>query len=100
MRNLFIYLSALNALSPVFGLRHGTAQLRDLLAYPKYEVQFLNDLPISTTDAEKARSIGIEREDEWFSLHLGIAGTKRLSNGTQPLSRSVSLTHTQTLGQG
>ena len=82
MRNLIIYLGALSALSSTSSaVRHGAAQLRDLLAYPKYEVQFLNDLPVSASDADKAKSLGVEREDEWLHLRLGLHDRKRLSDG-------------------
>lgn len=82
MRNLIIYLGALSALSSTSSaVRHGAAQLRDLLAYPKYEVQFLNDLPVSVSDADKAKSLGVEREDEWLHLRLGLHDRKRLSDG-------------------
>lgn len=90
MRNLYIYLSALSVLSPALGFRHGAAQLRDLLAYPKYDVQFLNDLPISASDGERAQAMGLDKEDEWLSLHLKNEGRRRLDNGTRPLRPEVS----------
>jgi protein OS-9 len=90
MRNLLIYLSALSSLSPVFGFRHGAAQLRDLLAYPKYDVQFLNDLPVSASDAERAKSLGVEREEEWLSLFLSLGSRRRLSDGGETAASAVS----------
>lgn len=80
MRNLSIYLSALLVLSsPVHGLRHGSRQLRDQLAFPKYQVDFLNDLPLSQSDAERCRAVGVEAEDEF--THARFAGRKRLGEG-------------------
>ena len=81
MRNLIIYLSALGALSPALAVSHGAAQLRDLLAYPKYDVQFLNDLPLSDSDAARAKARGVETEDEWFDLRLS-PNRKRLGDAT------------------
>ncbi|ORX33983.1 hypothetical protein BD324DRAFT_605342 [Kockovaella imperatae] len=69
MRNLVIYLSALTALSS-HAYKHEAAQLRDLLAYPKYEIQFLNDLPISWSDADRVEKEGLERAEEWSELRL------------------------------
>ncbi|WWC86782.1 uncharacterized protein L201_001661 [Kwoniella dendrophila CBS 6074] len=88
-RNLAIYLCALSALSSstTYAVRHGSHnsnnnQMRDLFAYPKYEVQFLNDLPLSKTDAERCQSIGIDNESNWLEpkVNSGDSG-RRLSDG-------------------
>jgi protein OS-9 len=89
MRNLGIYLSALATLSPALGVKHGAAQFRDLLAYPKYDVQFLNDLPISSGDAGRAETLGVETEDEWTRLHLDLHERKRLSDGSDVVPDAV-----------
>ena len=92
MRNLFIYISALTVLSDsVLSLKHGNAQLRDLLAYPKYDVQFLNDLPISSSDAGRAKSLGVEREDEWISPRFNPGERRRLSDGSADISDQVCI---------
>ena len=83
MRNLVIYLSALGTLSPALAISHGAAQLRDLLAYPKYDVQFMNDLPLSTSDADRAKTLGIETEIEWLDLRLASQDQRRLGDGSQ-----------------
>jgi protein OS-9 len=71
MRNLHIYLSALATLSvPVIGLRHGSRQLRDMLAFPKYQVEFMNELPLSHSDAERCRAMGVEDEDEFTQVRF------------------------------
>ena len=72
MRNLIIYISALCVLAEGHAFDHGAAQLRDLLAHPKYEVQFLNDLPVSQSDADRANTLGLEREEEWLDLRLSL----------------------------
>ncbi|WVN89339.1 uncharacterized protein L203_104562 [Cryptococcus depauperatus CBS 7841] len=56
---------------PAFSLRHGPHQLRDPYAYPKYQVQFLNDLPVSKSDANLAMEVGIKIEDEWLDKRVG-----------------------------
>lgn len=81
MRYLHIYLAALGTLSPTHAISHGAAQLRDLLAYPKYDVQFLNDLPLSHSDAEQAKTMGVETEDEWFDIKLQTRDRRRLGDG-------------------
>jgi protein OS-9 len=83
MRNLIIYLSALGTLSPTLAISHGAAQLRDLLAYPKYDVQFLNDLPLSHSDADRAERLGVETENEWLDLRLFTPDRRRLGDGNQ-----------------
>ncbi|KAK8847521.1 hypothetical protein IAR55_005379 [Kwoniella newhampshirensis] len=83
-RNLLIYLSALSVLTPLpsLSLRHGAHQLRDLYAYPKYEVQFLNDLPISADDANRCKNLGLESEEDWIKLRPGSHGEgERLIDG-------------------
>ena len=82
MRELAIYLWALGSLSSTYGLSHGSAQLRDMLAYPKYQVSFLNHLPVSVSDAAKARAIGIEKEEEWLSQRLSLPEERTLSDGS------------------
>ncbi|WVF69689.1 hypothetical protein IAT40_004468 [Kwoniella sp. CBS 6097] len=61
------------AASQVQALRHGAHQLRDLYAYPKYEVQFLNDLPLSKSDAERYTSFGVGEPGEWLRARAGSA---------------------------
>lgn len=77
MRNLAIYLSALTALSQSYALRHGSHQLRDLLAFPKYSVDYLNELPLSKTDAERCKLEGVEFEDDFTQTRF--EGRKKLS---------------------
>ncbi|OCF33859.1 hypothetical protein I316_04571 [Kwoniella heveanensis BCC8398] len=55
----------------VQALRHDIHQLRDLYAYPKYEVQFLNDLPLSKSDAERFTSFGLGDVDDWLRARAG-----------------------------
>ena len=89
MRHVLIYSSALTALaSTSVAIKHEAAQLRDLLSYPKYEIQFLNDLPLSTSDADRAKRKGVEREDEWFALRFSDA-RDRLSDGSETLPYEV-----------
>ena len=100
MRHLAIYVSALASLYPSLALRHGSAQLRDLVAFPKYEIQFLNDLPLMASDASRCRSLGIEQEDDFLGLRIVLAERRRLSDGVDvpsPVSignRSAELTET------
>jgi protein OS-9 len=82
-------LSVLASLSPSLGLRHGSSQLRDLLAFPKYEVQFLNDLPLAESDASRCRSLGIEREEEWLGLRAPFMDGRRLGDGSEAVSSDV-----------
>lgn len=90
MRNLYIYLSALSSLSAgVYGLRHGASQLRDLLAFPKYEIQFLNDLPLAESDAAKCRSLGISSLDEWLGVRAPAMGERRLGDGSAEVPPQV-----------
>jgi len=65
MRNLVIYLTALSALSSSFALRHGSHQLRDLLAFPKYQIDYLNELPLSASDAKACLREGVELESDF-----------------------------------
>ncbi|WVR04729.1 hypothetical protein IAU60_001740 [Kwoniella sp. DSM 27419] len=79
-RNLLIYTLALSALAPSHALRQGSHQLRDLYAYPKYDVQFLNDLPLAKSDAERCTVEGVSREEDWISARPGTK--RRLSDGS------------------
>lgn len=88
MRNLHIYLSALASLHSALGIRHGASQLRDLQAFPKFEVQFLNHLPVTETEAARYHKEGLRREDEWSGTDTG-AGFHRL-DGVDEGSHSVS----------
>jgi protein OS-9 len=82
MRNLVIYLTALSTLSSSQALRHGSHQLRDLLAFPKYQIDYLNELPLSASDAKKCASEGIELEVEFTKTRF--EGRRHLgSNDTQ-----------------
>ncbi|WWD21612.1 hypothetical protein CI109_106098 [Kwoniella shandongensis] len=93
-RNLLIYLSALSALSPLpsLSLRHGAHQLRDLYAYPKYEVQFMNDLPLSAGDAQRCKITGIGIEEDWMAMRPagGSGGERRLINGDEGEGSSLN----------
>ena len=92
MRNLLIYLSALSSLSyDVRALHHSAAQLRDLMAYPKYEVSFLTELPLSASDADKAKVLGVEREEEWLNAKLLLGEKRRLSDGSTKVPTEVSV---------
>ena len=90
MRNLIIYISAIAALSPYgHAYKHEAAQLRDLLAYPKYGMEFLNDLPLSSSDARIANDRGVNGETEWLKLKLeGSRG--RLTDGSGDIPTEVS----------
>ncbi|ORY23996.1 hypothetical protein BCR39DRAFT_548093 [Naematelia encephala] len=94
-RNLIIYLSALSVLQsdPAYALRQGSSRLRDVLAFPKYQVQFLNDLPLSTSDAYLCEDIGVEREDEFLGLRVSLPGRKRIGDGGEmiPSENRLSL---------
>jgi hypothetical protein len=79
MRNLYIYLTALASLHESVALRHGSSQFQDLQAFPKFEIQFLNHLPIAESDASKCESAGLEMEDEWMGLHAPI-GQRRIGS--------------------
>ncbi|OCF77071.1 hypothetical protein I204_02780 [Kwoniella mangroviensis CBS 8886] len=82
-RNLLIYLFALSSLSSSsLAFRHGQNQLRDLYAYPKYEIQFLNDLPLSKSDAERCQSLGLDGEGDWLEAKAG-DGRRRLGDGNE-----------------
>jgi protein OS-9 len=43
--------------------------LQDLAAYPKYEVVFLNDQPLSASDAARCRSEGLVNDDDFLVIH-------------------------------
>lgn len=80
MRNLHIYLTALSVLlQPALSLRHGSRQLRDMLAFPKYQVEFMNELPLSHSDAERCKAMGVEDEDEF--THVRFEGRDRRAIG-------------------
>lgn len=81
MRNLVIYLSALSTLAPVWGFRNGPHQLRDLLAFPKYSIDFLNETPLSATDAAKCRAEGVELEDDFTQTRFTGEGARRRLSG-------------------
>lgn len=100
MRNLAIYLAGLAVLSgPSAALGPASASFRDLLAYPKYEVLFLNDLPIAESDARRLRggepggtssTGGLDHEDDWWSLRVPRRPEKRLGDGQGKTSENVS----------
>ncbi|KAL7419350.1 Protein OS-9 [Cryptotrichosporon argae] len=50
--------------------RRPSAQLQDPAAFPKYAVEFLNDLPLSAGDAVRSRAHGVG-EREWLEPRLG-----------------------------
>ncbi len=85
MRYLTIYLYALAFLSPSASsaIRPGASQLRDLAAFPKYEVQFLNNLPLAASDADRCQTFGIEREEQFLGLRIALGERRRLSDGTE-----------------
>ncbi|BEJ14716.1 hypothetical protein CspHIS471_0404830 [Cutaneotrichosporon sp. HIS471] len=66
MSHLAIYLLALAALRPASALGVG---LQDLASLPKYQVDFLNDLPLSESDAASIRTHGLTHEDQFLALH-------------------------------
>ena len=77
MRNLVIYLSALTTLLPSNALRHGSHQLRDLLAFPKYQIDYLNELPLSSSDAKACLRDGVEFESDFTQTRF--EGRKHVS---------------------
>lgn len=103
MRNLAIYLAGLAALSgPSAALGPASASFRDLLAYPKYEVLFLNDLPIAESDARRLRgggaadgssseAGGIDHEEDWWSLKVPRRAERRLGDGRGNSSENVRI---------
>ena len=52
------------------------------MAFPKYEIQFLNDLPLAASDADQCHNLGIETEDEFLGLKLSLSERRRLGDGT------------------
>lgn len=84
MSHLAIYLLALAASRPhVLALNSG---LQDLAAFPKYQVEFLNHLPLSANDAAVVQRLGMAHEDEFLQLHPRrdtIDGEEHLSPDTQ-----------------
>lgn len=77
--SVFLYLHLLPLL-PALAIRTGPHQLRDLYAYPKYQIQFLNDLPVSASDAKRIKEGGIGSEIEWLDMR---PGDKSLEDGTK-----------------
>jgi hypothetical protein len=77
MRNLSIYLSALAIVLPSNALRHGSHQLRDLLAFPKYQIDYLNELPLSSSDAKACLRDGVEYESDFTQTRF--EGRKHVS---------------------
>lgn len=75
--SVFLYL---HLLLPALAIRSGPHQLRDLYAYPKYQIQFLNDLPVSASDAKRIKEGGIGSEIEWLDMR---PGDKSLEDGTK-----------------
>ena len=94
MRKLAIYVSALLSLSyTASSSRHG-AQLRDLQAFPKYEVIFLNDLPLSSSDAELVKA-GLDSSEDFLGLHVTASHStgssrRRLGDGSDSPGHRVS----------
>lgn len=82
MRYLLIYLSALSSLHTGVAIRHGSSPLRDLQAFPKYEVQFLNHLPLASSDAERCQSLGLDREEDWLGHRPGRHDRRRVGDGS------------------
>ena len=95
MRYLSIYLAALSSLSSSRGLRPGSSQIRDLVAFPKYEIQFLNDLPLAASDANRCQTFGIERELEFLDRRVTLADRRRLSDGTDGPSQVSCLRYAE-----
>lgn len=77
MSHLAIYLLALAALSPARPALALGGGLQDLAAYPKYQVDFLNDLPLAESDAAEIRKFGLTHEDQFLDLHPGSEGSER-----------------------
>lgn len=77
--SVLLYLHLLPLL-PAPAIGSGPHQLRDLYAYPKYQVQFLNDLPISASDAKRIKEVGVGSEIEWIDMRLG---DRSLEDGTK-----------------
>lgn len=93
MRNLFIYLTALSELSSSLALRHGSHQLRDLLAFPKYQVDYLNELPLSTSDAKACLREGIDLEEEFTKTRF--EGRKHLRGNETSEEEGVKVSFIQ-----
>jgi protein OS-9 len=92
MRNLHIYLSALVTL---YGGRvhagHRSSHFRDLQAFPKFEVQFLNQLPIAESDAKRCLDAGIEQEEDWMTLRAARVEHKRIGDGDEIIPVDVCI---------
>lgn len=86
MRNLAIYLAAVATLHPTLAARYG-AHFRDLLAFPKYEVQFLNDLPIAAADAARLQELGLDQEQEYMGWHPATGQDRRVGDGSESSAR-------------
>jgi hypothetical protein len=89
MRNLSIYLSALATLLPSNALRHGSHQLRDLLAFPKYQIDYLNELPLSSSDAKACLREGVENESEFTQTRF--EGRKHVSGNDSQEEEGVKV---------
>jgi hypothetical protein len=94
MRNLSIYLSALAALLPSNALRHGSHQLRDLLAFPKYQIDYLNELPLSSSDAKACLRDGVEFESDF--THTRFEGRKHVSGNDSQGEEGVKVSDSST----
>lgn len=44
--------------------------LEDLAAFPKYEVQFLNEFPLRASEAEQCKKEGLASDDDFLELKL------------------------------
>lgn len=66
MSYLAIYLLALASQAQALAPNGG---LQDLAAFPKYQVEFLNHLPLSASDAAIVKRLGMAHEDEFLQLH-------------------------------
>jgi hypothetical protein len=91
MRNLSIYLSALATLLPSSALRHGSHQLRDLLAFPKYQIDYLNELPLSSSDAKACLREGVEYESDFTQARF--EGRKHVSGNDSQGEEGVKVSH-------
>ncbi|RXK40925.1 hypothetical protein M231_01773 [Tremella mesenterica] len=78
MRNLDIYLKGLLALGLTVNGLKSRANLRDLHAFPKYAVEFLNHAPLASTDADLIRS-GVPSES--IFLEPRVSSGRHLSDG-------------------
>ncbi|BEI83897.1 hypothetical protein CcaverHIS002_0405010 [Cutaneotrichosporon cavernicola] len=86
MSHLAIYLLALAALRPASALGVG---LQDLASLPKYQVDFLNDLPLSESDAASIRIHGLTHEDQFLALHPASARRDTIESTTSQSSTDI-----------